>query len=138
MRKLQNTLRSTLARPRPSSPRFASRAVGRGSYFLIFPSTHTSGRATRRHRSTARFTMSNLSGKMHRVSRLPAAFPTLSKPRDAARAATIPHAVGAQRYPRASPFIYARENAELPRQTRIRAVFSDTTYLLPLRTRIST
>lgn len=72
--------------------------------FLIFPSTYMDlhERTIRRHRFVARFTMSNLSGKD--APRLSTAFPTLPL-QDATRAATIPHAVGAQRYP-VHPHLY--------------------------------
>lgn len=101
------------------SPRL-SRAEGRVHIFSFshtYPQTE-SGRVIRRHPSTARFTVSNLSGKMHRVSRLPAAFPTLPTSResqDATRAPRQSLTSSAQHtLSRASPFIYARENAKFP------------------------
>jgi len=86
--------------------RFA-RAETRGSYFLISPSTHT---GERRHLAP-RPVLPCLICKRQDAARLSLTgrpFPRF--PNRETRAATIPHAVDA--ISRASPFIYARDNAE--------------------------
>lgn len=126
--KLRNTLRRGVRSPR------LLRAEGRVHIFSFshtYPHTE-SGRVIRRHPSTARFTVSNLSGKMHRVSHLPAAFPTLPTSResqDATRAPRQSLTSSAQHtLSRASPFIYARENAKFPSGPRSHCHFG---YHLP-------
>lgn len=77
---------------RPASPLALE---GTTRVHIFSPSTHTSGRVD----IAARFTMSNLSGKMHRVSlvyRRP--FSRFRRARRDARRDTISHPVGALRY----------------------------------------